>query len=159
MKPIFPFFFFLFCFSSFPNSGILTGVSLGWRPRKELTGSPDFHPDCGRAAESRQEDTPVFSSSLVQGVAGHRLCAEIPEVSAGSQEAVTSQATESPFCSTSYYGHKSIYHPVSRELVPIHLWGRRREEIKLWYNIDKKMSKVGGVFKANVLKMKGDISK
>ena len=32
-----------------------------------------------------------------------------------------------PSVLTSYYGHKSIYHPVSRELIPIHLCEGEKE--------------------------------
>lgn len=97
VKPIFPFFILFFFFSQILASSQESAWDGGPGRSSQV---PRLHPDCGRAAESRQEDMSVFCSSLIQGAAGHRLCAEIPEVSAGSQEAVTSsQATESPFCS------------------------------------------------------------
>lgn len=96
VKPIFPFFIF-----SFFSQILASSQESAWDGDPGRSSQvPRLHPDCGQAAESRQEDAPVFSSSLIQGATGHRLCAGIPEVSAGSQEAlISSQAKESPFCS------------------------------------------------------------
>ena len=99
VKPIFPFFILFSFFSQI----LASSQESAWDGDPGRSSQvPRLHPDCGRAAESRQEDAPVFSSSLIQGATGHSLCAGTPEVSvsAGSQEAlISSQAKESPFCS------------------------------------------------------------
>ena len=97
VKPILPLIILFFFFSQILASS--QESARDWGPGRS-SPVPWLHPDCGQGAKSRQEDAPVFSPSLIQGDPGHRLCAGVPEVSAGSQGALTSsQATESPFCS------------------------------------------------------------
>lgn len=71
VKPIFPFFILFSFFSQI----LASSQESAWDGDPGRSSQvPRLHPDCGQAAESRQEDAPVFSSSLIQGATGHRLC-------------------------------------------------------------------------------------